>query len=65
MRSEDAVNGVGKQSGVGERGSSEGGEGWGLRVGRLCTRTKIENFSRGKLHVRGVARESGSIGMSE
>lgn len=41
------------------------GERGGLRRKVPYTRAKIENFSCGKLNVRGVARESDSIEMSE
>jgi len=49
------MNGVERK---GERGGS-------LEEGTIYVEAKIENFSCGKLDVRGVARESDSIEMSE
>lgn len=54
-RREGVMNGVERK---GERGGS-------LEEGTIYVEAKIENFSCGKLDVRGVARESDSIEMSE
>lgn len=56
---------VGRRSGFSEGERRRGGEGGRGQGEETYTETKIENFSHGKLDVRGVARESGSIEMSE